>query len=283
MGFMAMTRDGCGLALGGLLLVAATATGAHALPQCAPATPAQISTPKQYVDNAWQKYRGPTPEHRCCAKPCEPIIRFAARIETNALMLNAVARNPKVQEPEHSRALANANALFSKRSSLAFEFLRCYAETAPRGTGPAARCGETSVPYRTLSWYAWCDAFAARMEKFRNLLVATVGDNVGSWRVQTNLFRIGRLGFIDEDSARIEGNPLTRLPAGKSTIPFLNLTLSDANHLPALPVSQAVLPRMYMRYTASAVRLPGPAGTKALDTSPLIDGVCPGLPDRPTG
>ncbi len=40
--------------------------------------------PGQYVDNAWQKYRRAPPEHHCCAKPREPIIRFPARIETNA-------------------------------------------------------------------------------------------------------------------------------------------------------------------------------------------------------
>ena len=115
MGDMARTGTVCSRALGGLA-IAAAGSAAHALRQCAPATSAQISTLKQYVDNAWQKYRRAPPEHRCCAKPCEPIIRFTARIETTALLLNAVARNPKVQDPEHSRARANSNPGKSTRS-----------------------------------------------------------------------------------------------------------------------------------------------------------------------
>ena len=40
---------------------------------------------------------------------------------------------------------------------------------------------------------------------------------------------------------------------------------------------------MYMRYTSTVVRLPGPKGTKALDVSPLFDGPCPGSRERPAG
>ena len=279
MQFRIVLRIGQAIWLAGGLVGGFVVPKAGALPQCAPATPAQISKPSFYVDNAWQKYRTSTPEHRCCARTCEPIIRFAAKIENNAMTLNDIARNPKVPEAERKRALANANALFSKRSSLGFQFLTCLVETRPKGTGTAARCGQTTIANVVLEWYAWCDAFSEQQRRFRELLVSTVGDHVGSWQVQSNWFRIKPGGVVDEGSAQINGAPATKLPLGKSTTPFLNLT--NRSRFPAFPELSAT--RMYMRYTASAVRLPGPAGTRALDTSTLIDGVCPGPSNRPAG
>jgi hypothetical protein len=281
-----MRREQMALRFGSLLfslaLLALLGSGeARALPQCAPATPAELSKPGFYVDNAWQKYRTSPPEHRCCARVCEPIIRFAARIEKNALALNDIARNPAVPKAERDRALANANALFAKRSSLGFQFLTCLVETRPRGTGAAARCGETTIADQVLEWYAWCDAFSERQRRFRELLVSTVGNSVGTWQVQSNWFRISRTGYVDDDSVAIGTAPATKLPPGRSTATFKSVITKDANHFPAFPEGTAN--RMYMRYTASAVRLPGPAGTRALDTSVLIDGVCPGPRDRPPG
>ena len=91
------------LALAGLLLFGAAALSpARALPQCAAASPERISKPSFIVDQLWQRYRGLTPEHRCCAKPCEPLVRYAAKVEENAFALNDVARNPKVSKAEPS-------------------------------------------------------------------------------------------------------------------------------------------------------------------------------------
>ena len=65
------------------LLGVAALSPAYALPKCASATPEHISEEGYMVDMAWQRYRlRITPEHRCCAKPCEPIERFAAKVET---------------------------------------------------------------------------------------------------------------------------------------------------------------------------------------------------------
>ncbi len=130
--------DGACAALS-LIAMVATASPALALPQCQPASPEHIARAGFYVDNAWQKYRTnppTTPEHRCCARVCEPIIRFAASIEKNAMALNDIARNPKVPQAERDRALANANALFSKRSSLAFQFLTCLPGPGPPAPAP---------------------------------------------------------------------------------------------------------------------------------------------------
>ncbi|MFO1068539.1 MAG: hypothetical protein U1E14_08455 [Geminicoccaceae bacterium] len=253
-----------------------------ALPKCAPASPETISEEGFSVDFAWQDYRKnppTTPEHRCCARVCEPIIRYAASIENNAMALNAVARNPKVPKAERDRALANANTLFERRRKLVFDFRICLAETRPKGTGAAARCGMTSFDQIVLDSYAWCDEFAKRQQRFRDLLVSTVGNNVGSWRAQSNWFRIRQVGTVDEDSVSMRGEPSTHLPAGKGSAPFKAIITNGTSFLPF----PDLMSRMYMRFTASAVRLAGPAGTKALDTSVLIDGVCPGPRDRPAG
>ena len=268
------------LALAAVALIASVQP-ARALPQCQPASPEHIAKAGFYVDNAWQRYRTSTPEHRCCARVCEPIIRFAASIEKNAMALNDIARNPKVPQTERSRALANANALFSKRSDLGFQFLTCLVETTPKGTGSARRCGQTTIAQLVLDSYAWCNEFAKRQQRFRDLLISTVGNNVGSWRAQSNWFRIRQGGGVDDDSVSMKGEPSTHLPAGRSTAPFKVIITNDAYGFPPFPNGLGT--RMYMRFTASAVRLAGPAGTKALDTSVLIDGVCPGPRDRPAG
>lgn len=250
---------------------------ARALPQCAPASPATVGVAKLYAYNSWQKYRTLPPEHRCCAKPCEPLGSFAGKIEVNADALNAVARNPKVSEAERKRALANFNALSKQRNDTTFQFLQCIAQSAPVGTGASARCGKILVTDSTLAWAAWCGAYSDRLKQFRDLLLAHVGNSVGSWRVQSNYFRINREGGVDDDSVAMLAPPATTLPAGTSPLIFKNFITNDANGYPPTPSAN----RTYMRFTASAYRPPGPAGTKPLDTSVLIDGVCPGPVNRP--
>lgn len=268
------------IALSGLFLLgAAVLSPARALPQCGPATPTQISEPSLIVDQAWQRYRLKiTPEHRCCAKPCEPIVRFAAKVETNALALNDIARDPKVQGAAHDRALAGFNAMSRERRLLTTDFLQCLIETTPKLVGGVQKCGITTLDLRA-EWARWCDAYAERYRKFRQLLISTVGDNVGTWQVQSNWFRITSGGGVDEGSALITGAPGTKLPPGKSTKPFLDFI--NASAVGRFPPEASLQNRMYMRYTATVVRLPGPKGTKALDVSPLFDGPCPGSRDRP--
>lgn len=269
------------LALTGLALLGAAAPSpAQALPQCPPASPAQISKPTFLVDQAWQRYRGLMPEHRCCAKSCEPIVRFAAKVEANALALNDIARDPKVQGAAHDRALAGFNAMSRERRLLTTDFLQCLIETRPRLVGGVQTCGVTSLDLRA-AWARWCDAYAERYRKFRNLLITTVGDQVGTWQVQSNWFRITSNGGVDEGSALIVGPPGTKLPAGRSTRPFLDFI--NASAVGRFPPEASLQNRMYMRYTATVVRLPGPKGTKALDVSPLFDGPCPGSRERPAG
>jgi len=278
-----LLRTGAAVVAGfGALLATAPA---RALPTCPPASPAHIAEEGFYVDNAWQRYRNDpkttTPEHRCCARVCEPIIRFAASIENNAMVLNDIARNPKVPQAERSRALTNANALFAKRRTLGFQFLTCLVETTPKGTGSARRCGQTTIAQVVLDSYAWCNQFAKQQQRFRDLLVSMVGNNVGSWRAQSNWFRIKQGGAVDDDSVSMKGEPATHLPALKSSAPLKAIITNDAYGF--TPIPQGLTNRIYMRYTASAIRLAGPAGTRALDTSTLIDGVCPGPHDRPPG
>ena len=260
-----------------LLFAAVFPGAARALPQCVAASPPEVGVAKLYAYNSWQKYRTLPPEHRCCAKPCEPLGSFAGKIEVNADALNAVARNPKVPEAERKRALDNANALFKQRSDTTFQFLMCIAQSTPVGTGASARCGKILVTDSLLKWAEWCSAFSDRLEQFRNLLLANVGNNPGSWRVQSNYFRINSLGGVDDDSVAIMAKPATVLPAGTSPLIFKNFITKDANGYPASPSGN----RVYMRFTASAYRPTGPSGTKPLDTSVLIDGVCPGPVDRP--
>lgn len=268
-----------GLALAGLLLLGtASLSPARALPQCPAASPERISKPTFIVDQLWQRYRSLTPEHRCCARPCEPLVRYAAKVEENAFALNDVARNPRISEAEHDRAHDGANAMLSLRTKLAADFIQCLNETRVRGTGAAAVCGTTTLGLKA-AWARWCDAYTERFRRFRNLLVATVGDNVGTWQVQSNWFRIVREGGVDGSSATIVGAPGTKLPPGKSTRPFLDLIYATA--LPAFPSDASLQNRMYMRFTARAIRLPGPAGTKAIDVSTLLDGPCPGSRQRP--
>lgn len=263
------------------LLGVAALSPAYALPKCASATPEHISEEGYMVDMAWQRYRlRITPEHRCCAKPCEPIERFAAKVETNAFALNDIARNPKVQGAAHDRAVAGFNAMSRERRLLTTDFLQCLIETEPKLVGGVPKCGTTSLDLRA-DWAKWCDAYAERYRKFRNLLIATVGDNVGTWQVQSNWFRINSDGVVDGSSAQIVGGAATRLPPGRSTRPFLDFIYDSV--VRRFPPEASLQNRMYMRYTATVVRLAGPRGTKALDVSPLIDGACPGSRDRPAG
>ena len=167
-----------------------------------------------------------------------------------------------------------------ERRLLTTDFLQCLIETEPKLVGGVPKCGTTSLDLRA-DWAKWCDAYAERYRKFRNLLIATVGDNVGTWQVQSNWFRINSDGVVDGSSAQIVGGAATRLPPGRSTRPFLDFIYDSV--VRRFPPEASLQNRMYMRYTATVVRLAGPRGTKALDVSPLIDGACPGSRDRPAG
>ena len=273
-------RDAPFWGLVALLFAAAVPTAASALPTCAPASPARISRQGFVVDQIWQRYRGLTPEHRCCAKPCEPVARFAAKIEANAITLNEIARNPRVPQPARQKALADSNAMFAQRGDLASEFTQCLNDTRVR-PGPAGSvCGEPELSDLDLAWVKWCDAFTDRLGQFRALLATTVGNSAGSWQVQSNYFRITPEGFVDLDSLSIRGYPATQLPPGKSTTPFYDLI--DNLRFPHFPAG-AYQRRMYMQFTASAIRLPNTAGSPPLDTSPIVQGPCPGLTRRPAG
>lgn len=265
--------------LAAIFLLTGLPTAARALPTCPPASPAQISTPKLQVDQIWQRYRTLTPEHRCCAKSCEPLARFAAKVEANALNLNAVARNPKVPPATRQQALADSNAMFKQRGNLSSEFIGCLNDTRPR-TGPGgAACAEPTIPKVTLAWVRWCDAFTDRYGQFRDLLINTTRGSVGSWSVQSNYFRVKGAGYVDSGSASIKPYPATQLPAGKATKPFRDLI--DELSFPPFP-GGAIQARMYMQFTSKVIRLPGASGPP-LDVSPILQGACPGPTSRPAG
>lgn len=265
--------------LAAIFLLTGLPTAARALPTCPPASPAQISTPKLQVDQIWQRYRTLTPEHRCCAKPCEPLARFAAKVEANALNLNAVARNPKVPPTTRQQALANSNEMFKQRGNLATEFIGCLNDTRPRPGPSGTVCGEPTIPKVTLAWVRWCDAFTDGYGRFRDLLASTTGTSVGSWSVQSNFFRVKAAGYVDSGSASIKPYPATQLPAGKATKPFRDLI--EELRFPPFPAG-TVQSRMYMQYTSKFIRLPGASGPP-LDTSPILQGACPGPTSRPAG
>jgi hypothetical protein len=232
---------------------------------------------KLYAYTSWQNYRTLPPEHRCCAKPCAPIGKLAGKIESNADDLNAVARNPKVPAAERKRALDNFNALSKRRNDTTFQFRLCIAQSAPVGAGSSARCGKILITDSYIAWSAWCDAYSERLKQFRDLLLVNVRNSAGTWQVQSNFFRINRTGGVDDDSVAIMPPPATNLPAGKSPLAFKNFITNNAHGYPPTPSAN----RTYMRFTASAFRPSGPAGTKPIDTSVLIDGVCPGPVNRP--
>jgi hypothetical protein len=231
------------------------------------------------VDQIWQRCRNLTPEHRCCAKPCEPPARFDARIEANALNLNAIARNPKLPQATRQQALLDSNEMFERRGNLATEFIGCLNDTRPRAGAGGTVCGEPTLPRATLAWVRWCDDFTDSYGRFRDLLASTVGRSAGSWSVQSNHFRIKANGSVDPGPASIKPYPATRLLPGKTMTPFLDF-IEDQRFLP-LP-GGAVQGRMYMRFTSSATRLPGTSGPP-LDTSPILQGACPGPINRPSG
>lgn len=272
-----MMLDRCGLRqwLGlGFLLWAAAATPALALPQCPAASPAQISKPGFLVDQLWQRYRKLSPEGRCCSKPCEPMERYNAKVEANALALDAVSRDLRVSAEQRHQAYLDAQTMFRLRNDIGQDFRECLVDTrvltAPNGT---KSCNGPSIDPASLAWYVWCSAYDDRFAQFRKLLATTVGTSAGSWRVQSNYFRIRPDGVVDPGSFSINPYPASVLPAGKTTTAFKNLI--GSLRFPPFPVGQK---RMYMQFTASLVRTA--SGTN-LDTSPLLGGPCPGPVNRP--
>lgn len=261
------------------LLASIVAPGvAAALPSCPPASPAQISDPRFLVNTAWQRYRNLTPTHRCCAKPCEPIQRLAAKIEASGIQLDAVARNPRLPSEVKSRARTEANAMFALRLDLSAEFVGCLNDTIPRN-GPGGQvCGKPDMPTVDLAWMKWCDAFLGQSGRFRDLLVSKVGTRAGSWSVRTNYFRILPNGTVDDDSGSLSilGAPSTRLPPGATAQQFRDLV--QAMRLPPFPNGTG-LRRMYMQLSASVLRQTG--SNQTLITSPILGGPCPGFSTRP--
>ena len=226
-----------------------------------------------------QRYRGLNPVHRCCAKPCEPLARLAAKIEANAVALDAVARSPGLPSATVQQARRDANTMFGQRSDLAAEFIGCLNDTIPRTVAGVQTCGKPELKPLDLAWVKWCDAFTQRFGQFRALLKSAVGTSAGSWKVQSNYFRITPDGDVDPGSASIRPYPATNLPPGRSTAQFL--TLINGLSFPAFPAG-ATQRRMYMQFTASAFR-PSGAGNTTLDTSPVLSGACPGFTNRPPG
>jgi hypothetical protein len=134
------------------LLAAALPATARALPSCPPASPAQISDPRFLVNGVWQRYRNLTPEHRCCAKQCEPLARFAAKIEANALKLDAVARDTRLSSEAKRQARLDANEMFGLRADLAAEFTGCLNDTIPRSSASGMVCGKPRLAAVDLAW-----------------------------------------------------------------------------------------------------------------------------------
>lgn len=261
------------------LLAGLVAPGvASALPSCPPASPAQISDPRFLVNTAWQRYRNLSPTHRCCAKPCEPIQRLAAKIEASGIQLDAVARNPRLAAEVTRRARADANEMFGLRLDLSSDFIGCLNDTAPRAGSGGQVCGQPDMATVDLAWLKWCDAFLGQSRRFRDLLVAKVGNSVGGWSVQTNYFRILPNGTVDDDtgSLSILGAPNTRLPPGATARQFQDLV--QGMRFPPFP-GGAGLTRMYMQLTTSVLRPTG--GDQTLVTSPILRGPCPGFSTRP--
>ena len=264
---------GRGLAL--LLWLPVSATAA-ALPQCPPASPAQISKPGFLVDQLWQRYRKLTPEGRCCSKPCEPMERYNAKVEANALALDSLSRDPRVPSDQRHQLYLDAQTMFRLRNDIGVDFRECLVDTRViTAPGGAKSCNGPSIDPSSLRWYAWCGDFADQFGRFRKLLVDTVGKQAGSWRVQSNYFRIKSDGSVDPGSFSIKPYPASFLPAGETNTPFRNLL--GSLHFKPFPDGQS---RMYMQLTARVVRTPGTGGV-TLDASPLLGGACPGPRDRP--
>ena len=262
-------------ALASSLFLAATMLPAdvQALPQCGPAVPAEVGVAKLYAYNSWQSYQTSSPEDRCCAKPCLAFGEYAGALEKNADALNRTARDPKVPAAERKVALDAFNLVSKKRTDVTFQFLQCFAQGRVKGAGATRRCGTILFTDRELAWAKVCTGYAQRVAALDSLLIRNVGNNVGTWQVQTNWFRFDSGGGAELNSIFIA--PTTRLPPGQTATPYKNFI--GKTLLGSLPDQQ----RMYMRMTARVVRAPGPAGTKAVPASALIDGPCPGPINRP--
>ena len=260
---------------------------ANALPSCPAATPVSISTPGMKVDQTWQRYRGLPSQHRCCAKVCEPLATFAAKVEYNALALNTLARDPTISQPTRQQALRDANAMFALRFDLAVDFTDCQTATRPRAgatliaaeQAPVQACGAVDDPV-ALAWAKWCDAYSVTTQKVQDLLAKSIGTAVGEWKVESDYFRIRADGGIDPTTVSIKPSPATKLPAGKTTKPFADLL--KAMRFSPLPVNGGQT-EMWMRVRNSAVRQPGGGDQDGnpINSSWLIRPPCPGPSTRP--
>ena len=261
------------LATAFLFAVAVLPPDARGLPQCGPAFPDEVGATGQAAFNAWKSYQQLSPENRCCAKSCLALGEYAGILEKNADALNKTARNPKVPAAERKLALDVFNGVNKKRNDVAAQFRACQTQAMAQGTGALRRCGTILIPSIDFVWAKICRDYAQKVDLLSRILIDDVGNNVGSWQMQTNWFRINRFGELERSSLFVA--PTTRLPPGQTVDRYTTL-LQDTD-LGRLPDDT----RMYMRMTLRAIRTPGPAGTKAVLASKLIDGPCPGPINRP--
>lgn len=260
---------------------------AQAAETCPPATPARISTPALVVDQIWQRYRTLSPpQWRCCAKVCEPPARFAAKVEDNALALNAIARDPNVSSAARSQALRDSNAMFALRGDLAAEFTDCLNDTRPRASiamMPAMpmqadpSCALPDEPLE-LRWAKWCDGFSKRYQQVQDRLARSIGSAAGTWKVETGYFRIKADGSVDPTTVMIKPSPATVLPPGTTAKAFSDL-IKGQRFDPLLGGQK----QMWMSYKNSAIRRPGDTDMDGppLNSSVIIRPPCPGPTERP--
>jgi hypothetical protein len=256
-----------------LLAVVGLPRDARGLPHCGPAFPDEVGVAGQAAFNAWKSYQQSSPENRCCAKNCLPLGEYAGILEENADALNRTARNAKVPAAERKLALDAFNGVNKKRNDVTAQFRLCQTQALVRGTGALRHCGKIAISPDELAWARICRKYAQKVDLISKVFIDDVGNNLGSWQLQTNWFRINRFGELELNSLFV--SPTTRLTPGQTADKYMIL-LQDTD-LGRLPDDT----RMYMRMTIRAIRTPGPAGTDAVLASKLIDGPCPGPINRP--
>jgi hypothetical protein len=89
------------------------------------------------VDQAWQFYRelektAPLRVGWCnCAKRCEPIDRYAAKIEAQAFLAKDASVDPKVRPKLRNKYAKRSSELFAQRNETVNTFRSCLDETRP--------------------------------------------------------------------------------------------------------------------------------------------------------
>lgn len=254
-----------GHGLAAVFIWCAAPTSAAPLPTCPAASPERISRPAMSVDQAWQRYRGLLPEHRCCAKVCEPIARLAAKIEDSTLRLYSIAAIGRLPTAAQQEVLRNASAMAISRGDLIDQFNDCLIATRPRvGTG-GPLCGKpAAVQQPLLQWAKWCAGFTDRQRELDSLLVKTVGSVAGTWQFTANV-------KINDFGQAQSGSYEAVLPPGKSAKPLLDLIQKmQFDGFADGRVSSA-----RMTFASKAVHVAGLAGSP-FTISSAIAGPCPG-------